>query len=408
MVCDRAESMMSTTKRHPARLHARIGCDAGGRLTGMEFDGVFDTGAYASWGPTVANRVPVHASGPCRVPAYRAETRAMHTNNPVAGAFRGFGVPQAATLRETLFDRLAEEAGLDPLEFRRINALADGDRSVCGQVLHGVGIARCLTALAPRWRVARAEAAAVNAGSAGLKRGAGRASCWYGCGNTALPNPSTVRLGITREGRLWPHQGATDIGQGSNTVIAQLAADALGVALGDIGLIGPDTALTPDCGKTSASRQTVVTGKAALRAGRALRAAILARANRDEDAALRFEGGRLVRCDPLRSPDHPRRAAGRGRRGAAFPWRRPGRRADRRRNPVRQRPWCGHDLSRLRARPLRCQRRDRRRRLRHRGDRAIYSYCGVRVKIDTDRHLGPEGAVVCADGEAVGLVVTSE
>ncbi|TCO70772.1 molybdopterin-dependent oxidoreductase [Rhodovulum euryhalinum] len=294
MVYDRAESMMSTTKRHPARLTARIGCDAGGWLTGMEFDGLFDTGAYASWGPTVANRVPVHASGPYRMPAYRAETRAIHTNNPVAGAFRGFGVPQAAILQETLFDRLAEAAGLDPLDFRLRNALRDGDRSVCGQEMRGVGIAQCLTALAPRWRAARAEAAAFNAGSTVVKRGAGLASCWYGCGNTALPNPSTVRLGITREGRLWLHQGATDIGQGSNTVIAQLAADALGVALGDIGLIGPDTALTPDCGKTSASRQTVVTGKAAVLAGRALRAAILARANRGDDAALRFDGGRLV------------------------------------------------------------------------------------------------------------------
>ncbi|HMO73688.1 MAG TPA: molybdopterin-dependent oxidoreductase, partial [Paracoccaceae bacterium] len=101
MTYTRAESMASTTKRHPGRMTGRIGCDAAGRLAGMEFDGLFDTGAYASWGPTVANRVPVHASGPYRMPAYHARARAVHTHNPVAGAFRGFGVPQAAIWQET-------------------------------------------------------------------------------------------------------------------------------------------------------------------------------------------------------------------------------------------------------------------------------------------------------------------
>ncbi|RSK35152.1 2Fe-2S iron-sulfur cluster binding domain-containing protein [Rhodovulum iodosum] len=297
MVFGRAESMMATTKRHPGRMRARVGCDAEGRIEGMDFDGVFDTGAYASWGPTVATRVPVHASGPYRIPAYRAETEAIHTNNPVAGAFRGFGVPQAAILQETLFDELAEAAGLDRLDFRLKNALLDGERSVCGQELWGVGIAECLQALAPRWQAALAAAAAANAGGGPLRHGVGLSSCWYGCGNTALPNPSTVRVGITAKGRLRLHQGATDIGQGANTVIAQLLADALGLPLADVDLIGPDTALTPDCGKTSASRQTYVTGKAAVAAGGALRALILARANRGEDSTLRLEGGRLIVAD---------------------------------------------------------------------------------------------------------------
>ncbi len=96
------------------------------------------------------------------------------------------------------------------------------------------------------------------------KRGIGVSSCWYGCGNTALPNPSTIRLGVTSEGKVVLHQGAADIGQGSNTVIAQICADGLGVPLASISLVGGDTAMTPDCGKTSASRQTFITGKAAL------------------------------------------------------------------------------------------------------------------------------------------------
>ncbi|TIU21873.1 MAG: 2Fe-2S iron-sulfur cluster binding domain-containing protein, partial [Mesorhizobium sp.] len=113
----RNESMISTTKRHPAEMKATIGADADGRIIGMVFAGDFNTGAYASWGPTVANRVPVHASGPYATPNYRAEGRAIHTNGPISGAFRGFGVPQATIMQETLYDELAEKLGLDRLAF---------------------------------------------------------------------------------------------------------------------------------------------------------------------------------------------------------------------------------------------------------------------------------------------------
>ncbi len=294
MVFTRKESMQASTKRHPARMHARVGCDAHGRLTGMEFDGTFDTGAYASWGPTVANRVPVHASGPYAIPAYRAEAAAVHTNNPVSGAFRGFGVPQAAVIQEALFDDLAAATGLDRLEFRRINALSDGVPTVCGQVLGGVGISACLDALVPHWERAQKAAALVNAQEGRLRRGIGVASCWYGCGNTALPNPSTMRVGLTADGRVVLHQGAADIGQGTNTVIPQICADALGLPLAAVELIGPDTVLTPDGGKTSASRQTYVSGKAAMLAGAALRARILAHTNRAEDASLELDRGWLM------------------------------------------------------------------------------------------------------------------
>ncbi|MCG6904950.1 MAG: molybdopterin-dependent oxidoreductase [Rhodobacter sp.] len=294
MIYTRAESMASTTKRHPSRMTARIGCAADGRVTGMAFDGDFNTGAYASWGPTVAVRVPVHASGPYRTPNYRARARALHTHGPSAGAFRGFGVPQAAIVQEVLYDDLALAAGIDRLEFRRLNAMQDGDRSVCGQKLQGVGIAECLDALKQDWQRALAEAEAFNAAKGTLRRGVGVASCWYGCGNTGLPNPSTIRIGITGAGALCLHQGATDIGQGSNTVITQIAADAIGLPIDSFTLIGPDTHLTPDCGKTSASRQTFVTGKAALLAGQALRQAILAMTNMGDAAALRLDGATLT------------------------------------------------------------------------------------------------------------------
>ncbi|MER8457866.1 molybdopterin-dependent oxidoreductase [Mesorhizobium sp. M0915] len=290
----RTESMISTTKRHPARMRASIGADADGRVTGMVFAGDFNTGAYASWGPTVANRVPVHASGPYATPNYRAEGRAIHTNGPIAGAFRGFGVPQATIMQETLYDELADKLGMDRLDFRLKNCLRNGSETVTGQRLEsGVGIADCLEALRSHWRRALRDAEAFNAGSSIKKRGVGVASCWYGCGNTSLPNPSTIKVGISVSGEVVLHQGAVDIGQGSNTVIAQICADALGLPLEKLRLKGADTAITPDAGKTSASRQTFVTGKAAEKAGRALRDEILRFANVSEKAAIALDGTSL-------------------------------------------------------------------------------------------------------------------
>jgi len=294
MVYSRRESMVTTTKRHPSIATARAGCDARGRITALHYDGDYNTGAYASWGPTVSGRVPVHASGPYRVPNIYARARAIHTNGPISGAFRGFGVPQVAIMQEMLFEDLAQATGIDPLEFRRINAFVDGDMTATGQKLNAVGIVECLKALQPHWGRARAAAVDWNASNTVVKRGVGIASCWYGCGNTGLSNPSTIRAGITADGRIVLHQGATDIGQGSNTVIAQIFADAAGLPIADIRLIGPDTFLTPDCGKTSASRQTFITGKAAELAGKSLRATILRLSNMGDSAKLSIEGTSLV------------------------------------------------------------------------------------------------------------------
>jgi len=302
MVYSRTESMQSTTKRHPSQISARIGADADGRLVGMEFLGHFNTGAYASWGPTVANRVPVHASGPYNVPHYQARSVAVHSHCAPSGAFRGFGVPQSAVVQECLFDELADAVGLDRLEFRIRNALGVGQPTVTGQVFaQGVGIRACLEALREDWAARRADCAAFNteqarAGGA-LRRGVGVAGMWYGCGNTSLPNPSTIRLGLKADGTLVLHQGAVDIGQGSNTVITQICAEALGLPVSAFTLIGADTDLTPDAGKTSASRQTFVSGAAALRAGAALRGQILRRLNAGEGARLVLDGGVISAAD---------------------------------------------------------------------------------------------------------------
>jgi CO/xanthine dehydrogenase Mo-binding subunit len=299
MVYSRSESIITTTKRHPAKIWARAGASRDGKIVGLDFYGEFNTGAYASWGPTVAGRVPVHASGPYFVPNYRALTQAVHTHLVPAGAFRGFGVPQASIAQEQLYDELADKLGLDRLEFRFLNALDGAQPTVTGQVLGaGVGIRQCLEALRPHWARARHEAETANLANirdnGSSLRGVGVAGMWYGCGNTALPNPSTIRLGLKPDGRLALHQGGVDIGQGSNTVITQICADALGAPPANFDLVSADTDLTPDCGKTSASRQTFITGKAAESAGRALRANILRLTNAGEGARLSFGMGYVM------------------------------------------------------------------------------------------------------------------
>lgn len=291
----RPESMASTTKRHPARIRAEASAGVDGRLRALRFHGDFNTGAYASWGPTVANRVPVHASGPYAVPAVLATTTAWHTTDPPAGAFRGFGVPQASLATEALMDMLAEQLGLDPLEFRHRNALRPGDATATGQVMGaGAALAACLDALRPRWAALRAEAAAWNARPGPVRRGVGVACMWYGIGNTSMSNPSHMAIGIEPSGRVVLLQGAVDIGQGSNTVMAQIAADALGVPVADVAQVAGDTDRTPDAGKTSASRQTLVSGTAARLAGEALRAELLRRVNAGPEAQIVLRPGAVA------------------------------------------------------------------------------------------------------------------
>ncbi|MCZ6637077.1 MAG: molybdopterin-dependent oxidoreductase [Alphaproteobacteria bacterium] len=300
MTYSRPESMMCTTKRHPSRITIKLGADKNGKLAALDYLGIFNTGAYASWGPTVANRVPVHASGPYVIPDYLARSRAVHTNGPPAGAFRGFGVPQTTLAQEVLFDELAEKLTLDRLEFRLLNALDNGVPTVTGQVFAtGVGFRQCLEALKPHWQRACADAERHNkAGNGshrqGHRRGVGLAGMWYGCGNTSLPNPSTLKVGIAADGRVVLFQGAVDIGQGANTVMTQICADAVGLPMDCFELVVGDTDLTADAGKTSASRQTFVSGKAAFLAGQDLRRNILALSNAADTADIELTASRLT------------------------------------------------------------------------------------------------------------------
>ncbi|MBT6912477.1 MAG: molybdopterin-dependent oxidoreductase, partial [Rhodospirillaceae bacterium] len=291
-VYSRPESMAASTKRHPAQIDARFACDAEGRLQAMEMTADFDTGAYASWGPTVAGRVPVHGSGPYHLPNAHIQARAYYSNNPPSGAFRGFGVPQIALAHEALMDDLAEQVNMDPLEFRLKNALRAGDHTATGQLLTAsAGLDQCLQALRPHWHAALEAVAKHNEQNTILRRGVGLGCMWYGCGNTGMSNPSQVRVTLSADGRIILYNGAVDIGQGSFTIMRQICADGLGLPVAMIDQVTGDTDLTPDAGKTSASRQTYVTGKATELAALDLRQQILRLANADEHAVISISDG---------------------------------------------------------------------------------------------------------------------
>ena len=200
---------------------------------------------------------------------------AFFTNGPPAGAFRGFGVPQAAIAHEAMMDALADQLAIDWLEFRHRNALRAGDITACGQKLeHSAGLAQCLEALRPHWQKAHEEIAAFNARAGpGVRR---RRRLHVVRHRQHLDVEPVAHEGRpVADGTFTLYSGALDIGQGSNTIMTQIAADALGLPAAQFALVTGDTDLTADAGKTSASRQTFVSGKAAENAGRDLRQQIL-------------------------------------------------------------------------------------------------------------------------------------
>jgi len=294
-VYSRIESMASSTKRHPTQISARAMAAADGRLLGFDLYGEYNTGAYASWGPTVAGRVPVHATGPYVVPNVLCNSPAYYTNQSPAGAFRGFGTPQAAIAQEMLYDQLADALEMDRWLFRHKNAIRNGDLTATGQQLDAsVGMSACLEALHDDWQAMLADADAFNSESGDVRRGVGIACMWYGCGNTSLSNPSTMRVTLSNDGELVFYNGVAEIGQGSNTVLLQICADAVGLPLNYFNTVTGDTGRTADAGKTSASRQTFVSGKASFLAGQNLREKLLKIIGLSDEARLVLRDGQLI------------------------------------------------------------------------------------------------------------------
>jgi len=258
----REEAFLATPKRHPMTMEFETGASKDGKIRALRARIICDTGAYASYGLAVTMRAAVHATGPYEIDNVEVESLCVYTNNPIAGAMRGFGVPQVAFAHESQMNLLAQELGLDPMEIRRINALRVGSRTGTGQDLRAsVGIIKTLEAIEPYYRNAKAQWKAESVPEP-LKRGIGIGSMWYGIGNTGVQNPSSARVEIDAQGKVTLFSGAADVGQGSSTVLAQITAEVLGIEASEVSLVIADTKWTTNAGATSASRQTYISGNA--------------------------------------------------------------------------------------------------------------------------------------------------
>ena len=278
LVFSREEAFLATTKRHPLKIQMETGATRDGRLLALRARVVCDTGAYASYGIAVATRVAVHATGPYEIKNVEIESLAVYTNNPVAGAMRGFGTPQMAFASESQMDILARNLGMDPLEIRKINALRPGGSTATGQKLsESVGIIETLNAIEPHYRKAKTQWKRDGDSSCG-KKGIGLGAMMYGIGNTGVQNPSSARVEMDAKGRVTLFTGAADIGQGASTVLAQIAAEVLCLDPHEIQMVVADTKWTASAGATSASRQTYISGNAVRAAAQNLLDVLLAEA----------------------------------------------------------------------------------------------------------------------------------
>lgn len=278
IVYSREEVFQVISKRHPLRIRCKTGAKKNGKLTAVEIHILGDTGAYASYGATVAIRSAVHATGPYQVPNVRVTSRMVYTNNPWSGAMRGFGVPQMAFAHESQMDLLAQALKMDPIDLRLKNAFTIGSETATGQTLMAsVGIGETLRKVR-EWKD-RHTVSEAHATDEKIKRGVGVASMWYGIGNTGIANPSTAQMEIDPNGEVRLFTGVADIGQGSDTIFLQIVSEALGFCLEEIHLIRGDTTVTTDAGATSASRQTYISGNAILKAINNLKQEVLKEAS---------------------------------------------------------------------------------------------------------------------------------
>jgi CO/xanthine dehydrogenase Mo-binding subunit len=266
LIYDRAEDMTATTKRHPSRTRHRTAVSADGRLIAMDIDFVIDGGAYCTLSPVVLSRGTIHSPGPYLCPNVRLRGRAVATNAPPHGAFRGFGAPQSLFALERHMDRVASAAGLTPDEFRRRNFIRTGDTSAVGQVIRDpIDMSALLDrALALSDYHARRARFSENNPALRVRKGIGLAAFMHGAGFTGSGEDhlaSVVAIEATRDGHVRVLTSNTEIGQGTNTVFTQIAADALGIPEEMIEVVQPDTAVVPNSGPTVASRTCMVVGR---------------------------------------------------------------------------------------------------------------------------------------------------
>ena len=298
MLFDRQESLLVHPKRHATQIRVKIGAKKDGRLVAAETELYGDTGAYASLGEKVMTRATTHSAGPYDIEHVRADCYAMYTNNPPAGAFRGFGVTQSAFAVETMMDRLAETLNLDPVEVRRMNALHVGSITNTGQELkESVGLLECIDRVDAEMRKHNPAPfkPVVDSANPNLVRAWGFASAYKNTGlGGGAPDISGADVELYKDGTFEVRSSAAELGQGLVTVMRLTVAEEMGVEPDKVRVLVMDTDLTPNGGPTTASRQTFVTGNASRYAAKTLREEISAAMAEKYDIRpekIRFEEG---------------------------------------------------------------------------------------------------------------------
>ncbi|MHB8499387.1 MAG: xanthine dehydrogenase family protein molybdopterin-binding subunit [Candidatus Acidiferrales bacterium] len=266
IIYDRMEDMTATTKRHPSRTRHRTAVSKDGKILGGEIDFTLDGGAYKTLSPVVLSRGAIHAGGAYYWPSVRIRAKAVATNAPPHGAFRGFGAPQSLFALERHMDRIAQVVGLSPVEIRRHNFLQPGQTTTTGQTINEeIDLPKLLDrALELSDYHAKKEKFSQEIQQGNIKKGIGIAAFLHGAGFTGSGERylgSIVGVEACADGRVRILVSSTEFGQGTNTVLCQIAAEALGLRYEDVGIAQPDTQEVPNSGPTVASRTVMVVGK---------------------------------------------------------------------------------------------------------------------------------------------------
>jgi CO/xanthine dehydrogenase Mo-binding subunit len=266
IVYDRMEDMAATTKRHPSRTRHRTAIGKNGKILGGEIEFTIDGGAYETLSPVVLSRGAIHAGGPYYWPSVRIRAKAVATNTPPHGAFRGFGAPQSLFALERHMDRIAMVLGLSSVDIRRRNFLRPGQTTTTAQtVQEEIDLGKLLDrALEVSDYHTKKEKFAAENQQGRSKKGMGVAAFLHGAGFTGSGERylgSVVGLEACADGSVRVLVSSTEFGQGTNTVLCQIAAEALGVRYEEVGIAQPDTQEVPNSGPTVASRTVMVVGK---------------------------------------------------------------------------------------------------------------------------------------------------
>ena len=278
MVYTREETFQTSAKRHPYVVALTHAVAADGRILGIKADITADAGAYTTETRAVIGRAVGHCAGPYYVPNVDIEGRGVFTNNPSPGAMRGYGVPQVAFAHEVQMDIIAEKLGLDPVEVRLRNIVKPGLTTITGQpVLEGVGAEASLLGIRDMLAAENAADPLPPRGTPdahGELAGWGVGTFYYGNGRTAVADVGRARIRLEADGAFTLFVGVPDVGQGSNTILAQIACEELGVPWESVKVVAADTGQTLESGPSSASRVTVVVGRAVQEAARRMRACL--------------------------------------------------------------------------------------------------------------------------------------